>query len=112
MGMIADILLIVGATAAAAYCIILSKRLQKFTDLEKGVGGAIAVLSSQVETLSDTLETAQSTASQSSGSLNDLTDRAEAVSKRLELLMASMHDLPNPAPQKPAETQPVFSRRG
>lgn len=105
MALIADILLIAGALGAAAYCIVLSRRLTKFSDLEKGVGGAIAVLSAQVDDLTRTLEKAEGTASQSNESLKDLTGRAEDVARRLELMVASMHDLP-PAPPA-AAAQPV-----
>jgi len=41
MVFIADILLAAGALSAAFYCFVLSRRLRRFTDLEKGVGGAI-----------------------------------------------------------------------
>lgn len=114
MGFIADALLVLGAFTAAAYCIILAKRLRNFNDLEKGIGGAVSVLSSQVETLAATLKDAQTMANQSNTSLEDLTHRAENVSQKLELLMASMHDLPSTAPtSKAAEpaSQPLFSRR-
>lgn len=111
MALISDILLILGAVAATIYCIILSKRLQNFKDLDKGIGGAVSVLSSQVETLTQALNQAQTTADQSNSSLADLTQRAETVSQRLELLMASMHDLPSPQPQPEQKSQPLFSRR-
>ena len=39
-------------------------------------------------------------------SLDGLTDRAESVAKRLELLVASMHDLPD-AGAPPAKPQPA-----
>lgn len=110
MEVIADILLIAGAAAAALYCIVLSRRLKRFNDLEKGVGGAIAVLSAQVDDMTKTLSAAQQTAVGSNESLAGLTERAEGVAKRLELLVASMHDLPPPAdapeaPQPEAEGQ-------
>ena len=110
MDLIADILLISGALAATAYCVVLSRRLRKFTDLEKGVGGAIAVLSAQVDDMTKTLRTAQTSAAGSAQSLAELTDRAEGAARRLELLVASMHDLPEPgAAPPPAEgaTEPV-----
>ena len=44
MTMIADILMISGTLAAGFYCYVLSRRLRRFTDLEKGVGGAVAVV--------------------------------------------------------------------
>lgn len=104
MELIADILLAAGALGAAFYCFVLGKRLSKFNDLEKGVGGAVAVLSSQVEDLKSTLEAAQSTAAASAETLTDLNVRAESISKRLELQMAAMHDLP-PDDKEEVETK-------
>lgn len=106
MEMIADILLVAGALGAGLYCFVLARRLARFNDLESGVGGAVAVLSAQVDDLTRTLETARKTATASTVSLDALTDRAESVAKRLELLMASMHDLSDVqarADVKPAE---------
>ena len=109
MELIADILLVAGALGAGFYCLVLARRLRRFNDLENGVGGAVAVLSAQVDDLAKTLEAARSTASGSTQSLEGLTDRAESVAKRLELMVASMHDLPAGAPPK-APDGPVFKR--
>ncbi len=109
MDLIADILLIAGAIGAAFYCIVLARRLNRFTDLEKGVGGAIAVLSAQVDDMTKTLEKAQGTANGSTDTLQALTERAEGVAQRLELLVASMHDLPEPdapAPKQASAPKP------
>ena len=76
MELIADILLIAGALGAGLYCIVLSRRLNRFTDLEKGVGGAIAVLSAQVDDMTKALETARSATTSSADSLDALTGRA------------------------------------
>lgn len=104
MDLIADILLAAGALGAGLYCAVLARRLRRFTDLEKGVGGAIAVLSAQVDDLTRALKQAQKQASAQSAALSTQSDRAEAVAKRLELLIAAMHDLPQePEPQKPRE---------
>ncbi len=94
MGFVADILLIAAALGAMFYCFVLSRRLSRFTDLEKGVGGAIATLSSQVDDMTKTLRAAQGSASASANSLGELTGKAEDAARRLELLVASMHDLP------------------
>lgn len=94
MELIADILLIAGAMGAGLYCIVLSRRLNRFTNLEKGVGGAIAVLSSQVDDMTKALEEARTATASSASSLKSMTGRAEGVAQRLELLVASMHDLP------------------
>lgn len=111
MELIADILLVAGALGAGFYCYILARRLSRFNDLENGVGGAVAVLSAQVDDLSKTLEKAQGAAGESSASLEQLTNRAEDVAKRLELLVASMHDLDVKAQREAAETAPaVFAR--
>ena len=104
MELIADILLICGTFAATTYCVVLSRRLNKFTDLEKGVGGAIAVLSTQVDDMTKTLKIAQTSAAGSASSLDQLTAKAEAVARRLELLVASMHDIPDPV-QMPENKQ-------
>ncbi|SFR00738.1 hypothetical protein [Poseidonocella sedimentorum] len=103
MTLIADILLVGGALGAGLYCFVLSRRLARFNDLETGVGGAVAVLSAQVDDLTNTLTAAQGVASSSSNSLIELTQRADTVARRLELLVASMHDLPDET-AKPVET--------
>ena len=102
MDFIADILLVAGALGAGFYCFVLSRRLKRFNDLENGVGGAVAVLSAQVDDLSKTLQASQTAAGASVSSLSALNDRAETMAKRLELLMASMHDLPETPASQPA----------
>ncbi|MCZ4352888.1 hypothetical protein O4H61_10225 [Roseovarius aestuarii] len=114
MELIADIFLVAGAMGAGFYCYILARRLNRFNDLENGVGGAVAVLSVQVDDLTKTLAAAQQTAGHSTQSLSDLTDRAESVAKRLELMVASMHDIPASAPPAPPPSksplEPMFRR--
>jgi len=119
MDLIADILLVAGALGAGVYCLVLGRRLNRFNSLEKGVGGAVAVLSAQVDDLTKTLAAAQKTAADSTDTLTDLTHRAEETSRRLELQMASLHDIPDAAPsipQAPApvtqpSVEPMFTRR-
>lgn len=111
--MIADMLLVAGALGAGLYCFVLSRRLRKFNDLEQGVGGAVAVLSSQVDDLTQTLKSAQTAAVHSTDSLSELTERAEGVSRRLEMMMASMHDLPDvtaPSQSSAPDVQPPASK--
>ena len=108
MELIADILLAAGAMGAGFYCLVLSRRLKKFNDLEKGVGGAVAVLSAQVDDLNKSLLAARHVSDGSSKALDQLTERAESVAQRLELMMASMHDLPDaPMPETQAEEKPA-----
>lgn len=120
MELIADILLAAGALGAGIYCFVLGRRLNRFNDLEKGVGGAVAVLSAQVDDLTKTLAAAQATAGASAKSLTDLAERAEETSRRLELQMASLHDIPaapqnspspaRAAPEPPKPNEPMFTR--
>lgn len=116
MELIADILLVAGALGAGLYCFVLGRRLNRFNDLEKGVGGAVAVLSAQVDDLGKTLAAAQATAGGAAKTLTDLVERAEETSRRLELQMAALHDIPS-APKTtaskapPPETDgPMFTR--
>ncbi|MCK0151830.1 hypothetical protein MWU54_17435 [Marivita sp. S6314] len=112
MDLIADILLVAGALGAGLYCFVLSRRLTRFTDLENGVGAAVAVLSSQVTELQSALEDARKTANHSSDTLEAVTERAEQASKKLEIMVAALHDVPSepPPPAPPPPSEPVFSR--
>jgi len=113
MDLIANILLIAGSFGAAIYCWVLATRLKRFTTLESGMGGAIAVLSAQVDDMTVALEKARGAANHSAESLEALTARGEAVAKRLELLVASLHDLPEPEPKAraPVAEEPVEEDR-
>ncbi len=110
MAFIADILLVAGAVGAGFYCHVLSTRLRRFTDLEKGVGGAVAVLSAQVDDLAITLQQSQKAARSPLAELRKATDRAEAAGRQIELLLASLHDLPQ-AKSQPDRLNPFFVRR-
>ncbi|KAF0137929.1 MAG: hypothetical protein FD152_46 [Xanthobacteraceae bacterium] len=116
MDLISDMLLVAGSFGAAIYCYVLSTRLKKFTTLETGMGGAIAVLSAQVDDMTVALDKARAAANGSAESLEGLTARGEAVARKLELLVASLHDLPDPsaqpqAPRAPAAEEPDDERR-
>ncbi|MEP0964543.1 MAG: hypothetical protein ABJG75_22360 [Roseobacter sp.] len=111
MELIADMFLAAGAFGAGLYCFILGRRLNRFNDLEKGVGGAVAVLSAQVDDLTKTLTSAQNTAAQSAQSLTELTVRAEAMSQRLELQMASLHDIPTTPENRTRSTPPPTAQQ-
>ncbi|MGP3696740.1 hypothetical protein [Rhodobacter sp. NSM] len=111
MDFIADILMAGGAFGAALYCYVLSQRLKRFATLEGGMGGAIAVLSAQVDDMTRALEKARAAAMVSASSLEGLTERGESVASRLELMLASMHDLPDKAADPKSEQDPEAERR-
>ncbi|MFN3644502.1 MAG: hypothetical protein ACK4TB_16450 [Gemmobacter sp.] len=105
MEFVANVMLAAGAIGAAVYCAVLSRRLNRFTRLESGMGGAIAVLSAQVDDLTRALQRAQDTAGGSTQRLEAITARAEAAAARLDVLVASLHDLPEAA-EAAAEADP------
>lgn len=112
MDLIADMLMGAATLGAAVYCLVLAARLRRFTTLETGMGGAIAVLSAQVDDMTRALEKARGVAGSAERNLEDLTARAEALARRLELLMASLHDLPEPkSPRAEPEAEAEEGRR-
>lgn len=106
MNFLSDILLASAAVGAAVFCLVLSRRLNALTSLDSGMGKAIAVLSAQVDELSRALRAAQHTSRVAVEKLETQTQRAEAACRHLELLMASLHDLPAPVakPERAAQT--------
>ena len=70
MGLLADILLVAGTLAVAAYCYVLSARLRKFATLESGMGSAVALLSAQVDDMTRALDRARGSA-QASATASD-----------------------------------------
>ena len=107
---LSDILLILGAVSAGGFCLLLGIRLKRFSDLDRGVGGAIAVLSAQVDDLTRTLARAEDGAKNSADVLQDLTDRAEKTSRQLEYMLAATQDLPVAAQEPDAPSQSTFIR--
>ena len=104
MELIADFLMVAGTFGAAIYCYVLAARLKRFSTLETGMGGAIAVLSAQVDDMTRALEKASVAATGSAGSLEALTGRAKLAAAKLELLLASLHDLPEPGSAASADS--------
>ncbi|MGG7565024.1 hypothetical protein ACQ5SO_02540 [Rhodovulum sp. DZ06] len=99
MTLIADGLLIGAAVTAAIYCHVLSRRLRKLGDLDKGLGGAVAALSRQADDLRKAMETARKSANEQTRELAKRTARAEAAAGRLEILIAAMHDAESRLPR-------------
>ncbi len=117
MAYLSDLLVAAAALGAAFYCFILSRRLQALSRLDGGLGSAIALLSAQVDDLSRTLSAARENADRGATALDAQIARAEAACGRLDLLLASLHDLPGPdtgangrdatAPVGPSQRAPI-----
>lgn len=110
MELIADILLGAGAIGAGFYCFVLSHRLKALNQLENGMGGAIAVLSAQVDDMTKALGTARGAAGDSARTLREMTERAEQAATKLELMLAALHDLPE-TPETNSKRTLVVRRR-
>lgn len=92
MEFIADALLIAGASGAAVYCMVLSKRLRALKGLDSGLGAAIATLSRQVDEMKGSLDAAKAVTGDQHRNLTQQTARAEMAAGRLELLLAALHE--------------------
>lgn len=106
MDYFADIFLGAGALAAAFYCLVLSRKLARLSGLDQDLGNAIAVLSKQVDEMTQVLGEAKETAGQSSAQLDQMTTRAEDVAGKLEIMLSALEDLPEAMPMPQAVASP------
>lgn len=105
-----DLAIAFGAILAAAYCLLLSRRLRALTRLDGDVGKAIAVLSKQVDDLTIALRAAERSNTSAGTALGRQISQADATARRLELLMAAAQaGTKDPAPRE-ASAQ-AFQRR-
>jgi len=102
----ADILLGMGAFGAAIYCFVLSRRLTRLSSIDNGLGGAIAVLSTQVDEMNRALGDTRAGSEDAAARLQDLTREAATLMGDLEVMMAACHDIERPAPAAPAPDGP------
>ena len=88
----ADILVILASLGAMGYCIVLSRRLNRLTSFDKGLGGAIAVMSSQVDEMKAALREAKAGSDGAGKQLYELVNQARDISTELEMMIAACHD--------------------
>jgi len=105
MDLIADALLLAGALTAAIYCWVLSKRVKGLTDLDTGLGSAIASLSSEVSEMQTALHAAQSVTGASLSDMEELAERAERAAENLKLMLATVQEEKEAAPRKSARVR-------
>jgi len=106
MDILADIAIGTGALLAAAYCMLLSGRLRAFTRLDGDVGRAIALLSKQVDQLTQALSSAEASSAARERVLREQITAAEQAARRLELLMAADRPQAGARPAEPAHPAP------
>lgn len=110
-----DALMIAASLGAAVYCLILSRRLSRLTSFDKGIGGAIAVLSAQVDEMKGALAEAKSGSEGAGRHLQGLVQQARDISGELELMIAACHDFAEEAlvvqgVERPVPDKPMDSR--
>jgi ABC-type transporter Mla subunit MlaD len=111
MTLIADALILLAAATAALYCLVLARRLNRLNRLDSGLGAAIAALSAQVGDLTLALDRTRGGAREAADTLAERTGRAEDAIRRMELLMAALNDLPDPAGRPAPAARPAARRR-
>lgn len=99
---LSDILLFAAALGAAIYCMILSRRLARLNSVDKGLGGAIAVLSVQVDDLTKALSDARSGSESVAERLAELITEAEGMANDIEEMLSVSHDITPPKATEPA----------
>jgi hypothetical protein len=95
----ADALLILASLGAAVFCLVLSRRLTRLSSIDNGLGGAIAVLSAQVDDMNTALAEMKSGTESSAERLEDLNREARQLTEELELMLSACHDLDHAAPK-------------
>jgi hypothetical protein len=90
-----DLILGISSLIAAAYCLMLSKRLKALTRLDSELGTAIAIMSEQVETLTKVLRTASQSSTAAETTLTTTIARAEIITRNLELIISTQRALSN-----------------
>ena len=74
---ILQMLMILFMIGLAGFCFALTRRLRKLNDLETGLGGAIAVMASEISRLERSILLAKAEATAATRSLSDEIDRAK-----------------------------------
>ena len=111
---LADLALASAAFGAAAFCLVLSRRLARLSQSDEGLGASLATLAAQSGELTAAVEDANAKAAAAADCMTRLeaaVARADDAAHRLELLMAAA-DAPPPPPdallKKP--DGPIFRR--
>lgn len=107
IGVISDLLLLAAALGAGGYCLILSKRLTRLSSIDKGLGGAIAVLSAQVDDMTKVLAEARGASEASAERLSSLMKKAEVLSADLEMMLGACDDLPRSVYEQDASASSI-----
>lgn len=102
----ADLLLVLASLGAAVFCLVLSRRLARLSSIDHGLGGAIAVLSAQVDDMNKALAGMKAGTENSAERLDALNREARQLTEELELMLSACHDLDHASKPPDANTEP------
>ncbi len=95
---ITEIAFLLFAAGLSVSCFMLSRRLRKMNDLESGLGGAIAVMISEVDRLEKAIQAARAEAARATGDLAAEIERAKQERAswvvQQQFMRAAKRDLP------------------
>lgn len=103
MALISDLLLLSATVAAFLYCFILSIKFKRLRNKEAQYITALNEVTSQVDRFINQIECARRTLKEVEHEFNDRIHKGNSLARRLELLIASLHDIPE------FDTDPVDS---
>lgn len=92
MELITDGLLFIATMVAALYCLVLSRRLRRLTDMDAGVGEAITAMSTRVDEMNNALTSSQKSTQKAVADLDTRLAAAKAVLTKLEAATSSSQD--------------------
>ncbi|MFC3628538.1 hypothetical protein ACFOM8_03675 [Paracoccus angustae] len=98
--------LLAASLGLGTFCLILSRRLRRLNDLETGLGGAIAVMASEVDRLERAIRSAKSEATEAGETLS-----REIAAARKERALWDLRQKITQAQAAPAVPAPVVPLR-
>ncbi len=102
MSVILPALSLTTALPLTIYCLILSRRLRRLNNLETGLGGAIAVMTSEISRLDQSVRRARAEAEAATGELA----RVIEASRSEKAYWALQSELSKAAPMAPRRLRP------
>lgn len=98
-----QVALVLSSVGLAAFCMILARRLRRLNDLETGLGGAIAVMTAEIDRLEKAIRSARDEAQKAGKALSQQVERARserAVWELRDRIGQAAKDTPPLAPRR------------
>lgn len=106
MAVILSMISVATALPLTVYCLLLSRRLRRLHDLETGLGGAIAVMTSEISRLDQAIRRARAEAEAASADLG----RAIEAARNEKAYWALQSELSRAAPPAQRRLRPRMSQ--